>query len=247
MDSTPWPGADPGTHGTVEGMEQKEDGRRETRDIAAAIAAEIAALPVRNTPAVRAVRRAWSRRLAGAEATLVWAVADALLDEHGLRWCGYELIAAHKEAVSCLTAADIVALGRGMASWGDVDTYGRTISGLAWVRGQLSDADITSWTASPDRWWRRAALVSTVALNERARGPHGDAARTLAICRLLVTDRDDMVVKAMSWALRSLAERDPEAVRAFLAETGAALATRARRETLHKLETGLKSPRRGRG
>ena len=52
-----------------------------------------------------------------------------------------------------------------------------------------------------------------------------------------------MVVKAMSWALRSLAERDPDAVRAFLADTQGHLASRARRETLHKLETGVKNPR----
>ncbi len=33
-----------------------------------------------------------------------------------------------------------------------------------------------------------------------------------AMCALLVTDRDDMVVKALSWALRDLAKRDPGAV-----------------------------------
>ncbi len=112
------------------------------------------------------------------------------------------------------------------------------------MRGQVSDADTTHWAASPDRRWRRAALVSTVALNERALGPHGDAPRTLAACRLLLADRDDMVVKAMSWTLRSLAERGPKAVRTFLTAQGDAVAARARRETLHKLDTGLKNPRR---
>ncbi len=220
---------------------------REATETSEAIAREIGALPRRNTPAVRAVRQAWSRRLAGAKAALVRAVANTLLDEHRLRWVAYELIAAHPEAYSGLTAADIVALGRGMDSWGAADTFARTISGPAWVRGQLSDADIAQWAASSDRCWRRTALVSTVALNDRALGPRGDAARTLAICRLLVADRDDMVVKAMSWALRSLAERDPEAVRTFLVEQGDAIAARARRETLHKLDTGLKNPRRHRG
>lgn len=56
-----------------------------------------------------------------------------------------------------------------------------------------------------------------------------------------------MVVKAISWALRSLAERDPEAVWTFLILHGDAIAARARRETMHKLETGLKNPRRHRG
>ena len=76
---------------------------------------------------------------------------------------------------------------------------------------------------------------------------HWDPARTLAMCRLLAADRDDMVVKAISWALRSLAERDPEAVWTFLILHGDAIAARARRETMHKSETGLKNLRRHRG
>jgi 3-methyladenine DNA glycosylase AlkD len=213
--------------------------------IAADMAREIEALPRRNIPSVRAVRRVWSHRLAQADPLLVRAVADALLDNHGLRWCAYELVAFHPAAFAGLTQGDVVALGRAMASWSHVDTFGRTLSGPAWVHGQLSDAEIARWAASPDRWWRRAALVSTVALNERALGPAGDPSRTLAVCRVLLADRDDMVVKGLSWALRSLAERDPAAVREFLRETEGLLAPRARRETVHKLETGLKSPRRG--
>jgi hypothetical protein len=46
--------------------------------------------------------------------------------------------------------------------------------------------------------------VSTVALNVRSRGGSGDVPRTLAVCRFLVADPDDMAVKALSWALREL-------------------------------------------
>ncbi len=53
-----------------------------------------------------------------------------------------------------------------------------------------------------------------------------------------------MVVKAVSWALRALSERDPDAVRAFLDAHEDVLAARVRREVRHKLETGLKNPRR---
>ena len=99
-----------------------------------------------------------------------------------------------------------------------------------------------SWTHSKDRWWRRAAVVSTVPLNTKARGGSGDAARTLKICETLIADRDDMVVKAMSWALRALATRDPKAVRRFLRTHGNALAPRVVREVNNKLNTGLKNP-----
>ena len=53
-----------------------------------------------------------------------------------------------------------------------------------------------------------------------------------------------MVVKAMSWALRELAKRDPKAVADFIRDEDDRLAPRVRREVLNKLKTGLKSPRR---
>jgi 3-methyladenine DNA glycosylase AlkD len=74
----------------------------------------------------------------------------------------------------------------------------------------------------------------------KSRGGTGDTARTLAVCERHVADRDDMVVKAMSWALRELAERDPDAVCGFLASHmgRGGLAPRVLRETKNKLETG---------
>lgn len=79
-------------------------------------------------------------------------------------------------------------------------------------------------------------------LNLRAAGGTGDAARTLDICTRLVADRDDMVVKALSWALRELAFWDIDSVLAFLAAYDAVLAPRVKREVNNKLTTGLKNP-----
>jgi len=93
------------------------------------------------------------------------------------------------------------------------------------------------------------ALVATVPLNSRARGGRGDAARTLKICRALVDDRDDMVVKALSWALRELSKTDPKSTMDFLKRYGSRVAARVAREVENKLRTGRKnlrrSPRRG--
>jgi 3-methyladenine DNA glycosylase AlkD len=79
----------------------------------------------------------------------------------------------------------------------------------------------------------------------KAQGGTGDADRTLEVCRLLVSDRNDMVVKALSWALRALAQREPEAVRRFLKEHAFSLAPRVLREVNNKLKTGLKNPKSG--
>jgi len=63
---------------------------------------------------------------------------------------------------------------------------------------------------------------------------------------MLVDDSEDMVVKALSWALRELVPHDPVALRAFLREHDRALAARIQREVENKLPTGLKTPRRAR-
>jgi 3-methyladenine DNA glycosylase AlkD len=93
---------------------------------------------------------------------------------------------------------------------------------------------------------RRAALVATVVLTIKAHGGTGDTKRTLAIAKALIDDREDMVVKAMSWALRCLADWDRAAVEAFLAEHEERLAARVKRETRTKLRTGKKNAWRDR-
>jgi 3-methyladenine DNA glycosylase AlkD len=103
---------------------------------------------------------------------------------------------------------------------------------------------VQAWARSDDWCWRRAALVSTVPLNSRAHGGSVDTKRTLTICRLLVADRQALVVKAMSWALRELAKRDPENVRLFLSAHRDKLAARVIREVNNKLTTGRKNPGR---
>ena len=84
--------------------------------------------------------------------------------------------------------------------------------------GQISDTVIHRWARSEVFWWRRTALVSTVALNTRSQGGYGDVETILTLCDMLVKDHEDMVVKAMSWALRALVVHDPSAVRVFLKE-----------------------------
>jgi 3-methyladenine DNA glycosylase AlkD len=53
-----------------------------------------------------------------------------------------------------------------------------------------------------------------------------------------------MVVKAMSWALRALAQRDANAAERFVERSRSRLASRVVREVGNKLRTGLKSGRR---
>jgi len=213
------------------------------KSVAAAIDVEMRSLAVRNASNERAVRRKYSRLLPDAGADFILDLARELIFTYGYRGDANELIRDHKAAFASLDAAKLEELGQGINSWWTVDSFARNLSGPAWLSGQINDDVIHRWAESDDLWWRRAALVSTVALNTRSYGGYGDTPRTLAVCRKLVGDHEDMVVKGLSWALRELVFHDPEAVRSFLAAYDDQLAARVKREVRNKLETGLKNPR----
>lgn len=210
--------------------------------LAAAIDRDVKASPVPNTPTLRAIRAKYSRALKPASPDFVLRLARTLLETDAYRWMAYEFIRDHRPAFESLRETDVEDLGRGINSWWTVDAFARTLSGPAWLRGQVSDRLMLKWAHSPDPWWRRAALVSTVALNVRSQGGKGDVPRTLRVCRTLAKDREDMVIKALSWALRELVVHDPKAVRQFLVEHDRVLAARVKREVKNKLRTGLKNP-----
>ncbi len=200
------------------------------------------ALPERKVPLVRPIRREISRRIAKAGPPQVLELARLLIDLDMRGWA-YELVHFHRPTLRSLDAATIERLGKGIAGWASVDTLGVQLAGPAWVNGQIAEEDVHRWAQSPDRWWRRTALVATTGLNVKTRGGLGDAHRTLAVCEMLAGDHDDMVVKAMSWALRELVPWDQDAVSSFLKENEGRLAARVKREVRNKLTTGLKNPR----
>ena len=207
---------------------------------------ELASLPRLDTPSVRSLRRRYSRVLADESPKVVLRFVRSLLDRASWadRVVSFEVLAAHQRAFDLLSDRLVEEMAHGLADWGSVDLFGVTVLGPAWRAGLVTDSKIHAWARSQDRWRRRLALVATVPLNARARGGTGDARRTLRVCRLLLADADDMVVKAMSWSLRELAKRDPTVVEAFLLKEEDRLSSRVKREVLSKLRTGLKSPHR---
>jgi len=227
-------------------MKKVDELKNDAKEIAAEIDAKIRALSVRNAPNARKIRREYSQKLKQANPEFIFDLARELLEKYGQRWLACELIQKHKAAFQSIGEVELEEFGRGINSWGSVDVFARLLAGPAWLNGQVPDELIHQWAGSEDRWWRRASLVSTVALNVRSHGGKGDVPRTLQVCRLLVDDHDDMVVKAMSWALRELVTHNPDAVREFLAEYEHVLAARIKREVRNKLTTGLKTPKRNR-
>lgn len=217
----------------------------EIKTLANKIVAELGRLSSHDTATIRNLRRQFSKRLASAGAEFVVGLALKLSQTPSVpRFFAYELIQHHRLALGSLNGKVLEQLAEGNQSWETVDAFSCYLAGPAWREGQISDSVVKRWARSRDRWWRRTAVVSTVPLNNKARGGSGNTARTLMICEMVVDDSDDMVVKAMSWALRELAKREPEAVRSFLVKHQHSLAKRVTREVNNKLQTGLKNPRR---
>jgi 3-methyladenine DNA glycosylase AlkD len=196
------------------------------------------------TAAVRSIRREFSRRLVDAPPCVILQLALRLLNEEPQvsRFVAYEIVCHHKSTFEVLSTKELLTLGRGLNSWSSVDCFAVYLSGPSWAQGRVSDSTIVGWARSGDRWWRRAALVSTIALSRR--GDVHDIRRVVRICGLVSEDHDDMVVKALSWALRELAKKHPPQARRFIAEHRRVLAARVIREVENKLTTGLKTPRR---
>ena len=211
-----------------------------SKDLVAQVETEILSAGSWRTPVLRGIRKTVSRRIISLDRQLIIETALALISRNQVhRFVPYELVQNHPAAMAGITWSEVERLGDGMASWDEVDCFGCSISGPAWAAGQISDVKIKAWARSPDRWRRRAALVSTLALNGRPLAQNSTE-RTLEICRLLIADREDMVVKAMSWALRRLGTKVPDAARNFVNQHKERLAPLIVREVNRKLTTGRK-------
>ena len=153
----------------------------------------------------------------------------------------FEFLGNDKKAMKVLSEKDIDDLGKNLDNWLSVDYYAALFVGYAWRNGVIKIEKIKSYLESKDFWIRRIALVATIALNQKARGGEGDPEQTLEICQLAVDDHQTMMVKAMSWALRELAKRDPGPVEKFVDKYEGRLHKKVLREVRSKLTSSTKN------
>lgn len=153
----------------------------------------------------------------------------------------YEIISKDKKLLGTLSYEDLMDLWQNLDNWASVDHFTVGIYGVLWGKGVVKDQHIESLLLSDNFWDRRVAVVSTVALNLKSRGGKGDTQRTVAVCERVVDERKPMIWKALSWALRELSKRDPDAVWNFLEKYELRMSKQALREITHKLEFGTKN------
>jgi len=154
----------------------------------------------------------------------------------------YYFLEKDKKLLENLTFEEVKNLAASLDNWVLIDTYSTFILGYLWRFGTIKDDYIHNLLKSESVWERRTAVVSTVALNQTARGGSGDTLRTIAVCEKVVAEKHHMIVKALSWALRVLIKSDKQAVTGFLMDHNDKLHNQVKREVNNKLDTGLKNP-----
>jgi 3-methyladenine DNA glycosylase AlkD len=158
-----------------------------------------------------------------------------------LQQIAFEYLQSQKNLYKSLTEEYIESIEKNLDNWVSVDYFGAIVVGCAWRENFVSIEKIKNYLKSDNYWIRRIAIVATVSLNQKARGGLGDSKRTLEICRLVVDDHEEMIIKALSWALRELAKIDKEPVIKFVNEFENRLHKKVLREVKNKVETGLKN------
>jgi 3-methyladenine DNA glycosylase AlkD len=101
-------------------------------------------------------------------------------------------------------------------NWASVDTCCPEIMGALLQTFPRLLHRIEAWAASPDRWVRRASLVSFIKLAKRK-----DRKRAIyAMARRHFSSDDDLIQKAAGWLLREVGKQDMEALARFLLRHG---------------------------
>lgn len=99
--------------------------------------------------------------------------------------------------------------------------------------------EVEAWTQSDHMWTKRAALVITLPFNRTRDASDEELVireRVLGWAAGYVDDTQWFIQKAVGWWLRDLSKRDPERVKAFLADYGERMKNFARKEASKYLD-----------
>lgn len=113
-----------------------------------------------------------------------------------------------------------------VGAWWDLvdETAGRTVAPLLRAHRDEMTPVVLRWSESDDLWLRRTSVLAQLGKGEVDR----DLLTSVVLAAAPSTEF--FLRKAIGWALRDLAHRDPGWVRGFLAEHGAALSPLSVRE-----------------
>lgn len=196
-------------------------------------------------PQLREMARDWQQAHKKVAREDLMVLVEALWagDSREERMLAVHLLLRYKRWIKTLSWDHFDRWRRQVDNWEVCDGLSQWVMG-AWI---LDDPQsrldrLRELIADEDLWSRRMALVATAWLN---RGYEGFSCPvlTLELVDRTRAERDPMITKAVSWALRGLIKLHPERVEAYLETHRDELAGHVTREVENKLRTGLKSGR----
>jgi 3-methyladenine DNA glycosylase AlkD len=104
-------------------------------------------------------------------------------------------------------------------NWASVDVFCPDVVGALIVKNPEFEEKIKSWAGHPNRWVKRASVVSFIKLAKKEE--HLDT--IYGISRSLFSADDDLVQKANGWLLREAGKKDMGRLEKFLLRHGPAI------------------------
>lgn len=195
------------------------------------------------TPDNRRLARSWHRSNREADPDLVLSLVERLwsAESRDERTLGLEILYLHPEIGGALGRDRFDRWRLDIDNWGVCDFLGTRILG-PWAETDPESrlSYLEDLIGDPHLYSRRLGIVASVHLNR-----HGSAygAWTLGQLDRVLDERDPMITKAVSWALRQMTKDQASDVAAYLESRGERIAALPRREVRNKLMTGRKSGR----
>lgn len=129
-----------------------------------------------------------------------------------------------------------------VTNWATCDTFcNHTVGDLIMKYPQLV-GELKRWSASTDRWVRRAAAVSLIIPARRGLF----LSEVLEIAGLMMSDPDDMVQKGYGWMLKAASEAHPDEIFRFLMTHKTVMPRTAFRYALEKMPAEMRRKAMGR-
>jgi len=195
------------------------------------------------TPDNRRLARDWKRTHRDVDPVLVLSLVEGLwnAESRDERALGLEILRMHPDIVRDLEPARFDRWRLDIDNWGICDFLGGGILG-PWVEAEPEDRlkYLEKLVGDPHLFSRRLGLVASVYLNT---GGTGYGEWTLSQVDRLIDEREPMITKAISWALRQMIRHHAPVVEAYVNSRSDRLAALPRREVRNKLRTGRKSGR----
>lgn len=196
------------------------------------------------TPNLRAITRSWSESHGSSGWSEVLGYVERLWisESQEERAVAILLLERYKRRIPQLEWDHFDRWRKLLDNWGLTDGLG-TLVFSPWLAADFAGRRDHLWflIGESDVWSRRLALVGTVHLNRTHTTFIPDV--TFGLIDRVKHERDPMITKAVSWALRELIRTDKPGVARYLDDNRSTLASLVVREVTNKLRTGLKTPK----